>query len=620
MDSSAVQSVEDAQLTQQQNIPHSLHLHHNDNGTCQNQSHKLGADPNACNNNNNNNNNNHVNGVEVEVVVQPVNLSPVAQSPSTKKGYGLKKWKRIKRPTSNKDIAAAAAAEDYCKVLKRGLSGSTTPITSLHLSSAEINQNTGDSGGPSNVFNNVPGLTAVECGFTASASSLDSRFAFGAAATDSENSQEWSSKSSTAASAPKLRLGSPAGLGPAQENNRMKNLVAKNLGNSNQRDQLGKTVAESTKKHRGERIKIDKENSPSSMESDSRSSNFVFMQGVSSATSNGKQGGRPMNCNGENSNDAYTSEQQFSEEVQTAYRNENVTENEELSQDGLDSSWKAKKGKSENHRGLPVHDPLVESILALQSVQEALEKEVHKFGEIGREPVSLHANSGNTSAPVDSIFSEISEPSLSDQLASKTFGENDLSTLENQVLTLTHKVESLESSLEEAKVVLELKDIRIVELEASINSSKPPKEESGSTAELQLEKLKEMELEFEGLLRQKFEAEIEYLALMRAVEKLSVAAIDQKRLFEEQKSLVGEQVHVLRQLRDVENKDTVLKKRAEKLEKYCGDILGTEEILKMQTRVCKVTFCFFVQLTLLVLVFWLVVLQLYPHSGVVVPT
>ncbi|GLT83778.1 hypothetical protein SLE2022_020490 [Rubroshorea leprosula] len=618
MDSPALQSVEDVQLTQQQNIAHSLHLHHKDNGTCPNQSHKLGVDPNACNNNNNDNNNHHVNGVEV--VVQPVNSSPVAQSPSTKKGYGLKKWRRIKRPTSNKDIAAAA--EDYSKALKRGLSGSTTPITSLHLSSDEIDQNTEDSGGPSNVFNNVPGLTAVDCGFTASASSLDSRFAFGAAATGSENSPEWSSnsKSSTAASAPKLRHGSPAVLGSAQENNRMKNLLAKNLGNSNQRVQLGKAVAESTKKHRGEGIKIEEENSPSSMESDSRSSYFVFMQGVSSATSNGKQGGRSVNCNGENSNEAYTSEQQLSEEVQTAYRNENVTENEELSQDGLDSSWKAKKGKSENHRGLPAHDPLVESILALQSVQEALEKEVNKFGEIGREPVSLHANSGNTSAPVDSIFSEICEPSLSDQLASKKIGENDLSTLENQVLTLTHKIESLESSLEEAKVVLELKDIRIVELEATINSSKSPKEESGRTAELQLEKLKEMELEFEGLFRQKFEAEIEYLALMRAVEKLRVSVIDQKRLFEERKSLVGEQVHVLRQLRDVENKDTVLKKQAEKLEKYCGDILGTEEILKMQTRVCKVTFCFFIQLTLLVLVFWLVVLQLYPDSGVVVPT
>ncbi|XWS09563.1 hypothetical protein CRYUN_Cryun39dG0000900 [Craigia yunnanensis] len=155
----------------------------------------------------------------------------------------------------------------------------------------------------------------------------------------------------------------------------MKNLSGKTVGNSSQRIQQGKGRVESSKKPRGERVKIEKENSYSSMESDSRSSNFLFMQGRFSVTSNGKQSGNSMNYNGENSDEAHEDEDQISEEVQTAYRKENSGEIEELSPDDLaaDLSWEAKKEKSENHRPSPDQDPLLESILALQSVQEALE-------------------------------------------------------------------------------------------------------------------------------------------------------------------------------------------------------------------------------------------------------
>ncbi|GLT26441.1 hypothetical protein SLA2020_015050 [Shorea laevis] len=538
--------------------------------------------------------------------------SPDGQSPPTTKGYGLKKWRRIKRPSPQKDepAAVATAAEDSGKVLKRGLSGSTTPTKPVRFSSAEIKQNAEDFGGPLSVLKNLPSVSAVECG-----SSLDSRFAVGAtsvAGSDSDNSEDHSSKSSTAASVPKVWQAAPSVLWYAQENSQMKNLVAKIVGNSHQRFQAGKSIAESTKKHRGERIKIDKENSHSSIESDSRSSNFVFTHGVFSATtSNEKQGRTSVNYNWGNNNEAYSREQEFSEEA--AYRKEYVGEIEELSRDDLtaDSSGKARKGKSENHQGSPLYDPLVGSILALHSVQEALEKEVHKLVEIGREPVSLHANSVNTiNVPVDSTFTEIHE------LASEKIGENISSSLDIQVFTLTQKAKSLESRLEEAKVVLELKDTRIAELEAAMNSSKSTKEDSGSTAE----KFRKMELEFEGLFQQKLETEIEYLALVSAIEKLRVAAIDQRMFFQEQKSLIGEQVHVLRQLGEAENKAAVLKKETEKLEMYCGDVLGTEEILKMQRRVSKFTFCFFIQLMLLVIVFLLVLLRLYPDTGVVVPT
>ena len=156
----------------------------------------------------------------------------------------------------------------------------------------------------------------------------------------------------------------------------MKNLSGKSGGNPTQRVQQGKSRAESSKKPRGEKVKIEKENSHSSMESDSRSSNFVFMQGTSAMTSNGRQSGRSMNYDGENSDDAHASDQQFSEEVQTGYAEENVGVGEDLSQDDLaaDLSWDAKDEKNEDHQPSTVRDPLVESLLTLQSVQDALEK------------------------------------------------------------------------------------------------------------------------------------------------------------------------------------------------------------------------------------------------------
>lgn len=242
--------------------------------------------------------------------------------------------------------------------------------------------------------------------------------------------------------------------------------------------------------------------------------------------------------------------------------------------------------------------------------------EVQKLGEIGKDAVLLHDNSfKGSSVPADSTSTDpIHGPSSSDKLSSDKIGEGASSFLEMQVLSLTQNVKHLESKLEEARALLEVKEMKVSELEATLNNSKPLKEESGSTIELQPEQSREMETELEGLFRQKIEAEIEYLALMRTVEKLRVASGD------ELETLAEEQAQMLDKLGEAENKAEVLKKQAEELEKYCGDIWGTEIVLKMQKRVCKVTSCFIIQFILLVLVFWLFILQLSPHSGVVVPT
>lgn len=154
--------------------------------------------------------------------------------------------------------------------------------------------------------------------------------------------------------------------------------------------------------------------------------------------------------------------------------------------------------------------------------------------------------------------------------------------------------------------MVEVKDFRIAELEAIINSSKSPKEESGSTIGLQEERCREVETELEGLFKQKIEAEVEFLAIRRTIQNMKVAAGDQLTHLEERNALV------LNKLGEAESKATMLKNEAEE-EKYGGDIIGMR-------RLCKITSCFSIQFILLVMVFWLFVLQLSPRSKVVVPT
>ncbi|EEF30618.1 conserved hypothetical protein [Ricinus communis] len=571
--------------------------------------------------------------------------SPSVGSPPLAKGYGLRKWRRIKRDV----VKDGSANADNSKVLKRGLSNSGNPSKPTNFVSAEIIQNSEGSVGSTNVLRNM----GVVDGLVGPGINLESRFAVGsafAAGEDSENSEDRSSKSSTAASAPRLRYDLPTVLGYVKEKNRIKNLSGKNAGPSTQRVQQGKARVESSKKPRGERVKIEKENSHSSIESDSRSSNFVFMQGAYSVTSNGNQRERSMYYDGENSDDAHAGGQRFSEDQ------ENAGEDEDAFQDDLvaDASWEGKEEKSESHHPSTEKDPLVESILTLKSVQEALESaylnrkkhcnlqmlmkilsvfsevmvvgaaivdelvlyiqlnrvngalaEVQKLGEIGK--VSSIAES--------STFADrgIHESSPSEQLDSENIRQSN--SLESQVLSLTHNVKYLESRLEEAEVMLKVKECKVAELENSLISGK-----SANNIELQQEKSREIETELEGIFKQKIEAEVEYLTLTKTIQKLRVAAGDQMTLFEQQENLAGEQVQMLDKIGEAERKAAMLMKQVEEVEKYRGDILGTEEVLRMQRRVCKVTSCFFMQLVLLILVFLLLVLHLSPQSGVVVPT
>ncbi|GMP51989.1 hypothetical protein CsSME_00017989 [Camellia sinensis var. sinensis] len=427
-------------------------------------------------------------------------------------------------------------------------------------------------------------------GFSLHGFNLDSRLAVGldfSAGTDSENSEDRSSKSSTAASVPKSRHEVQSMEGNARDKNRMKTLGVKTLVNSTQKGQQGKSRIETSKKARGERVKIEKENSHSSMESDSRSSNFVFMQGTNNMmTSNGRQSGRSMNYDGENSDEAQGGEQNLGEELLSK---ENLGEFEDQSQEDLaaDLTWEVKEEKVEHHRSSTDRDPLVECIYTLQSAQEELEK-------------VFDSSTQERSLPTEfaSVDSKIIKASSADLLDSGDITRS--AELESQLVTLKQNINLLENKLEEANTVLKAKEAKVTELEHALNSTELPREE--------------MEAELEALFEQKIEAEVEYLAISRTIQKLRVAAVD------EQKTLVSEQAQTLNELGDAKRKAAMLKRLAEKLETSCEDIVETDQVLTLQNQVCKVSSFFFVQLILLVVVFVFLLLQLAPQYAGVVPT
>lgn len=515
-----------------------------------------------------------------------------------RKGVGLKKWKRIRR---NVVRDHNSSADESGKVLKRGLSGSGNANLSENLRGVKEKND-----GSSSAFGNV----VFSDGHAIRGSSTDSRYAVGSGfvvGTDSENSEDRSSKSSTAASEPKVRHEKGRGS---------RNTNSKNLVNSAQKVQQGKGWIESSAKPGGGgRVKFEKENSISSLDSDSRSN---YRQGVfSTVTSNGKHSGNPHVYDGGNDGEAHTNEH-FTKEDEAGYGNENGEDEDLQENSAANQSWDAPEEKSENNQSTSAEDPLIESIRSLQAVQEALEEEVQKFREIDTEVVSPEDDSvkcSSASAGITAVDLGLHKSFLSSHSSADETNQAASSSLEFQISSLKQHVNLLESKLEELQGVLATKDSRIVELETALTTGKFPKEESANTLGY-----KEVEYEIEDLFRQKVEAEVEYLAIAKVMQNLKVGADLQFTLLEEQEKLSENQAQVLNKIIDAESKASVLKNKAEELEKYCGDSLVIEESFLLQKRVCKVSFYLFLQFMMLILFFWFLVSQLSQNSGVVVPT
>ncbi|GER33895.1 WPP domain-interacting protein [Striga asiatica] len=287
------------------------------------------------------------------------------------------------------------------------------------------------------------------------------------------------------------------------------------------------------------RVKIEKENSHSSLESDSRSSNFLFVQGTHSLNN------RMQDENGD--------DMAGGEEADGGGCESGVA----------DSSSEVKGERSENHGSFSDGDSLDKSLFELESAQAALEKELQKLKEMG-EDISAHDFISDSSME----FVDNEQQTSSKQLLGE--GAHSFSqSMQSEVLQSTSRV---------------------------------------------------LETEIEDLFKQKIEAEVEYIAISKAVQKLRVATVDQVTILEEQKALASEQTQMLDKLGAAENKASMLKKEAEKLECICQDIAHANEVMKLQKGVCKYSSYFLVQLVLFLVMFVALVFQLSPSYVEVVPT
>lgn len=248
--------------------------------------------------------------------------SPGGSVRSTRKGYGLKKWRRIKRDGPVKD--ESAPVDDGSKLLKRGLTGSVNPPSKhVDLSSVEARQSSEGSVGSVNMVHHHYHHPGVANGF-----SPDSGFMFSVGQAF-EKSEEHSGNS----------------------------IGAKNVGGNIVSGSQGKIWSDNINKGSEERVKAEKEKPCSSLDSDLRSSDFVFSSGAVSVANHGEKDERLMNHIGE-----FSKESQVREEVQTYSRSENGDKEE----DGDESN------KNNNHWA--DKDPLADSVRNLAGLQEALWK------------------------------------------------------------------------------------------------------------------------------------------------------------------------------------------------------------------------------------------------------
>ncbi|KAF9587331.1 hypothetical protein IFM89_001321 [Coptis chinensis] len=424
-----------------------------------------------------------------------------------RKGFGLKKWKRIRR-----DLSASTTNNQTPPTATDDARGDPTDVVSKMLKRGSTSGRRGSSTFPVN--------------------STDSM--------DNENNNSGgisSSKSSTAASAPTqpLQFTTPSKIFPNKNNNKAKKASPANAVHAK---------TETAKKPRGGGVKaVDNDASYSSVESDLRSSNALFAD-----ISNGKQ----INFDMDNSSEAQASDQHSNEyPLSRNYsidNGEQVEEEEEVSQ-GYDAggvSWEPNEEQTENQRRPSMSQHLLaDSIVSLQAVHEALEK------EIGKEPVVLLDDPTHyffSDPKFQSVVPEVHGTNSSGQIHFDEIEKSCSMPLEAELIKTQSKVYILEGKLEEALSILEIKESRVVELESILNETELPKGEPRSSLLSLQERCAEIESELEDLFQKKIEAEVECLAMRKISQKLKVASEDQIALFEEQKSLLGQQNKILHKL------------------------------------------------------------------------
>ncbi|KAK1268761.1 WPP domain-interacting protein 2 [Acorus gramineus] len=490
----------------------------------------------------------------------------VSEAKTPTKGLGLRRWRRRARSDPGKD---GAFVGDPNRALKRGLPNAVAEPVKVRGGAVA---GAGDDDTP---------LSPVEASVASAKDSRDSgsidgrgmgipipdAITFSLGAMDSENSEDRSS-----VNAQKSRHGSLFGTGGSRERSaRGARSVA--AAKAAQRGKSGSV--DSMKKIRGgDRVRFEKENSMSSVESDLRSS-YVNISNWGGSIGNGKGTERELN---------------FEEGAGSYYKENGVGNGERDNSTREITHGSDEEGGRESFRSHSDRDPLVESIGSLQAAREALEKEFKLANGRCQESNSC----GNVFA----------------------FGETETASsppIEVQLIKLSEKVGLLEQELQDATMTVKVKESRVSELEGILNGTQRSEKENMQSLET---KIKEIEIEMETLFQEKIEANLQSLIVTRMIHELQETADSQIALIEEQSS----QAQIMIRFRDSENKAILLTSKAEELEASCRELLGTEELLKLQNQVCKATMCSFMQIVLLCIALGLFVMHIWSPSIGVVPT
>ncbi|KAG0457653.1 hypothetical protein HPP92_022810 [Vanilla planifolia] len=480
-------------------------------------------------------------------------VSAVATTPASTKGQGLRKWRRRRRHVSKNGTSNAESAQ----ILKRRFPTTETlkapeenKVKSRSEDEDEVEISVASPGSqnarlvsfPDKVFLNQELELLASIGFCIGM--------------DSDNSEDRSSKSSTAVSAPRLKHEL---LGFGKERGNAKNLSERDSAHVvQQRGQHLDVGAVDSGTKCSDNFKFDKENSYSSVESELQRSPVGVVRQGSTASINGNHGIKSLNFDGEYSDEGSTL---------AGNRLNHCTENRELenpSGEQLDDELLDEGTQnSVNYQPPSDYDPFAESIANLQEAQEALENEVQKIAALGRETVFEDTDSQLDGTETSSC-----------------------PTLDLHMNELNRKVEHLESMLEDAAEKIKAKEQKVIELEAIICKAHLLQTEDKTHQFFLQEHLSYTESELEALIRKAMEAEIEYLILTRTSQNWKVLAEDQFALFEEQRSLCcGYQEQMMQNLRQVEQRASHLKDQSERLAAYSEELSRTEKVLTLQNQV-----------------------------------
>ncbi|PUZ52047.1 hypothetical protein GQ55_6G239400 [Panicum hallii var. hallii] len=433
------------------------------------------------------------------------------------KGRGLRRWRRIRRGQEQRreGYASAAAAvggggagdEDSAQLHKRRLplpaggpkGKHEAPVAEAESSTASVESRFV----PPGKLDPGLGLLVAPAGFSV-----------GAGGAESDNSEDRSSKSSTAASAPRVLPRHEHALLFQRERDRLSRsrAPAASLHGRNPRADRPRVVY-------GAAVSTEADNSRSSVESDLRSSNALKLKArQSGAGVNGVHKVFSDYCE-------LSDEGRPSEEVRSiGYCKDNgssvVGRSLQINVDsgnGVEDTFdEASVGKGQNGRMHPGADHYNEStLLLLQRTQEALENEIEKIMAIGKEPTGdfdVHDDEWSGSVHLEEPFEEVNE-----------------------------RIKHLESRLVEASALIKEKASRIHELEDTTIENTDLLSQS----------------ELDQLYQEKMEAEIQCTILTRAYQ--ASVTLDQMALYKAQKSLSEDYKQLGLKLRHTENRAMVLR-------------------------------------------------------------